>query len=101
MNNLLLDLAIEEFEVTTASRRSEKLTEVASAVFVITQDDIKRSGATNIPEALRMAPGMEVARIGANMGGIITLIKRWKKFKYCSHLECIQHAGFKLNTQLL
>lgn len=56
VNNPLLDLTIEELikvEVTTASRRSEKLTEVASAVFVITQDDTKRSGATNISEALR------------------------------------------------
>ncbi len=73
VNNQLLDLTIEELvkvEVTTASRHSEKLTEVASAVFVITQDDIKRSGATNIPEALRMAPGVEVARIGTDKWAI-------------------------------
>lgn len=64
-NNPLLDLTIEELmkvEVTSVSRRSQKLTEVASAVFVITQDDIRRSGATNIPDALRMAPGVQVER---------------------------------------
>jgi iron complex outermembrane recepter protein len=37
-----------------------------AAVFVVTQDDIRRSGATSIPEALRLAPGVEVARIDAN-----------------------------------
>jgi len=72
-NSQLLDLPIEELmkiEVTTASRRPQKMAEVAAAVFVITQDDIRRSGATSIPEALRMAPGVEVARIGTNKWAI-------------------------------
>ncbi len=72
-DNPLLDLSIEELmkvEVTSVSKRAEKLTEVASAVFVITQDDIRRSGATSIPEALRMAPGVEVARIGTDKWAI-------------------------------
>ncbi|MDH5480054.1 MAG: TonB-dependent receptor [Nitrosomonas sp.] len=67
--NLLLDLSLEELmniEVTTVSKHPQKLTEVASAVFVISQDDIRRSGATSIPEALRMAPGVHVARIGTD-----------------------------------
>ena len=59
-----------KIEVTSVSRRSEKLTQTASAVFVITQDDIRRSGATSIPEALRMAPGVEVARIGTDKWAI-------------------------------
>ncbi|WP_292991356.1 TonB-dependent receptor plug domain-containing protein, partial [Nitrosomonas sp.] len=66
-NHQLLDLNIEELmniEVTTVSRRSQKLTDVASAIFVITGDDIRRSGATSIPDALRMAPGVQVARVG-------------------------------------
>ncbi|MDV6342603.1 TonB-dependent receptor [Nitrosomonas sp. Is24] len=64
-----LNLSIEELmnvKVTTVSRRPQKLTEVASAVFVITQDDIRRSGATSIPDALRMAPGVQVERIDTN-----------------------------------
>ena len=68
-NAQLLDLPIEELmkvQVTTASRHSQKLAEIPAAVFVITQDDIRRSGATSIPEALRMAPGVEVARIGTH-----------------------------------
>ncbi len=72
-DNPLLDLSIEELmkvEVTTASRRAQKLTEVASAVFVITQDDIRRSGATNIPDALRMAPGVQVERVNTDRWAI-------------------------------
>ena len=38
----------------------------AAAVYVITQDDIRRSGATSIPEVLRLAPGVEVARVDSN-----------------------------------
>lgn len=53
-------------EVTTVSRQSQKLIDVASAIFVITSDDIRRSGATSIPDALRMAPGVQVARVGTD-----------------------------------
>lgn len=50
-------------EIISVSKKPEKLSEVAAAVFVITQEDIRRSGATSIPEALRLAPGVQVARI--------------------------------------
>jgi len=73
IDNELLTMSIEELmkiEVTSASRRSQKLSEVSSAIFVITQDDIRRSGATSIPEALRMAPGVEVARLGTDKWAI-------------------------------
>jgi len=52
-----------EVEVTTVSKEPEQVWNTPAAIFVITQDDIRRSGATNIPEALRLAPGVEVARI--------------------------------------
>lgn len=52
-----------DIEVTTVSRRPEPTTDVPAAVFVITQDDIRRSGATSLPEALRLAPGLQVAQI--------------------------------------
>ncbi|MCP5245622.1 MAG: TonB-dependent receptor [Burkholderiales bacterium] len=71
--NRLMDMSIEELmniEVTTVTRHAQKLSKVSSAVFVITQDDIKRSGVTSIPEALRMAPGVQVARIGADKWSI-------------------------------
>jgi iron complex outermembrane recepter protein len=69
----LTELSIEELlkvEVTSVSRRAEPISAAAAAVFVITQDDIRRSGATSIPEALRMVPGLEVARIDANKWAI-------------------------------
>ncbi len=63
------DLSLEELlkvDVQTASRKSQRLQDVAAAVFVITRDDIERSGVTSIPEALRMAPGVQVARLANN-----------------------------------
>lgn len=61
----LKKLSIEELmglEVTSVSRRAEKLTEAASAIQVITQEDIRRSGATSFPEALRLATNLHVAQ---------------------------------------
>ena len=55
-----------DITVTSVSGREQKLSRAAAAVFVITQEDIRRSGATNIPDLLRMAPGVNVARIDAN-----------------------------------
>lgn len=50
-------------EISSVSRKQQKLSQTAAAVFVITQDDIVRSGATSLPEVLRLAPGLQVARI--------------------------------------
>ena len=55
-----------DIEVTTVSKKPEKAAQAAAAVFVITQEDIRRSGATQIPEVLRMVPGVEVARADSN-----------------------------------
>ena len=55
-----------EINVTSVSRRPEKLTEVASAIQVITQEDIRRSAATSLPEALRLSPNLQVAQLSAN-----------------------------------
>jgi iron complex outermembrane receptor protein len=57
-------------KVTSVSKREQKLSDAAAAIFVITQDDIRRSGARNIPEALRLAPGLQVARIDENKWAI-------------------------------
>jgi iron complex outermembrane receptor protein len=59
-----LDLEhLMNLEVTSASKREEKLFRTAAAIFLITQDDIRRSGATTIAEVLRSVPGFQVARI--------------------------------------
>jgi iron complex outermembrane recepter protein len=52
-----------DIEVTSVSKKEEKLFQTAAAVYVITQEEIRRSGLTNVPELLRLAPGLEVARI--------------------------------------
>lgn len=60
-----MELSIEELmdiEVTSVSKKKQKLYDAAAAIFVITHDDIRRSGVTSIPDALRLAPGLEVAR---------------------------------------
>jgi iron complex outermembrane recepter protein len=56
--------------VTTASRQPEEVWKTSAAIYVITHDDIQRSGVTSIPEALRLAPGVEVARIDSNKWSI-------------------------------
>ena len=53
-------------DVTVVSRRAEKLSEAPSAVQVITGEDIQRSGATSLPEALRLAPNLEVAQVNSH-----------------------------------
>jgi iron complex outermembrane recepter protein len=55
-----------QIEITSVSKKAQRLSDAAAAVFVITQEDIRRSGVTSIAEALRMAPGVQVARIDAN-----------------------------------
>ena len=57
-------------EVTSVSKKEQKLSEVAAAIFVITQEDVRRSGARNIPDLLRMVPGLDVAEINASSWAI-------------------------------
>lgn len=66
--NDLGQLSIEQLgnlEVTSVAKRPQPLNEAAASIFVITAEDIRRSGATTLPEALRLAPNLEVARINA------------------------------------
>jgi iron complex outermembrane receptor protein len=69
----LASLSLEELmnvEVTLATRGVQKLFDAAAAVYVITAEDIRRSGASSIPEALRMVPGLHVARSGSSKWAI-------------------------------
>lgn len=59
-----------QMEVSSASRKSQTLSDTAAAAFIISQEDIRRSGATSIPEALRLAPGIEVAQINSSSWAI-------------------------------
>lgn len=52
-------------QVVSASRKVQRISQVAAAIYVITQNDIRQSGAQNIPDLLRMVPGLDVAQINA------------------------------------
>lgn len=52
-----------DVEVTTASKEPEEVWKTPAAVYVLTNEDIRRSGATSIPEVLRLVPGVQVSRI--------------------------------------
>lgn len=69
LKNLSLE-ELSQIEVTTPSKEPVRAFRTAAAIFVITGEDIRRSGATCIPEALRLAPGVEVARIDSNTWSI-------------------------------
>lgn len=57
-------------EVTSVSKREEKLFQTTAAIYVITPEEIRRSGLTNLPELLRLVPGLSVARIDGNKWAI-------------------------------
>ncbi len=69
----MADKSMEELmnvDVTSVSRKDQKLTKTPAAVYVITQEAIERSGATIIPDLLRMVPGVQVAQVEANRWAI-------------------------------
>ena len=57
-------------QVTSVSKKETDLFASPAAIYVITQDDIRRMGVTSIPEALRMVPGMDVAQISGNQWAV-------------------------------
>src|SRR3954453_23833767 len=61
---------LSQIEVVSPTKEPQQAIRVPMAIYVITGDEIRRSGATTIPEALRLAPGVEVARIDANKWSI-------------------------------
>lgn len=67
-DNGLADLSLEQLAnlpVTSVSKKAEPLADAAASVYVISNDDIRRSGARTLPEALRLAPNLDVAQVGA------------------------------------
>jgi iron complex outermembrane receptor protein len=71
--NPLKELTLEQLgniEVTTVSKQPTEVWKTPAAVYVITNEDIQNSGATTIPEALRLAPGVEVAQIDSHQWSV-------------------------------
>ncbi|MBA3886974.1 MAG: TonB-dependent receptor plug domain-containing protein [Acidobacteria bacterium] len=57
---------LAELDVRTAARRVQRLSDTAAAVSVIREEDIRRSGYTNLADALRLADGLDVARVNSS-----------------------------------
>src|SRR5688572_20983437 len=69
----LAELSLEELsglQVTSVSRRAERGADAPDSIYVITGEDIRRSGATNLPQALRLAPNLQVSQIDARQYAI-------------------------------
>jgi iron complex outermembrane receptor protein len=69
----LAGMSVEDLmnvQVTSVSKKDQNMSKIGAAVSVITQEDIRRSGATNIPDLLRMVPGVHVAQMDANTWAI-------------------------------
>lgn len=69
----LVDLSLEEIlqaNVTSVAKRPQRVEESAAAVFVISREDIRRSGVTTLPELFRMVPGMEVASLASGNAAV-------------------------------
>lgn len=69
----LMDMSLQELmdiEITSVSKRPEKIFKAAAAVFVISSEDLREWGVTNIPDALRRVPGLQVARMDSNKWAI-------------------------------
>ena len=68
-----LDLSLQELmnvEVTSVSKQKQPLSNSPAAIYVVTSESIRRSGATSIPQALRDVPGLHVAQIDSQKWAI-------------------------------
>lgn len=93
------DMSIEELmnvEVVSLSKKAQRLSDSPAALFVISADDIHRSGATNVPELLRMVPGVDVAWIG---GGAYSVTIRGFADRFSNKLLVLRD-GRSLYTSL-
>ncbi len=67
------DLSLDQLsnvKITSFTKKEQKLSHVAAAVYVITQEQIARSGLSSVPELLRLAPGIDVARVNGDQWSI-------------------------------
>ncbi|HEX2100154.1 MAG TPA: TonB-dependent receptor, partial [Candidatus Synoicihabitans sp.] len=69
----LADLSIEELmneSVTSVAKKPQRIGDAAAAITVLSHDDLRRSGATNVPDALRLVPGMHVGAVNASQWAV-------------------------------
>jgi len=98
LTNALPELTLSELmdlEVSSAAGKEQRVADTAAAVFVLTREDIHRSGVTTIPDALRMVPGLTVARIDANKWAITS---RSFNSRYANKLLVLMDGRSVFNT---
>ena len=79
--DLLADLSLEELitlEVTSVAKKPQKPEQSAAAISVITAEDLRRAGVTTLPEALRMAPGVEVVEVDGSITAVTIRGFNWR-----------------------
>jgi iron complex outermembrane recepter protein len=69
LTNLTLE-ALMNVEVTSVTKQRTRIADAPAAIYVVTEEDIRRSGAVNVPETLRMVPGMTVSRVSASQWAV-------------------------------
>ncbi len=77
----LFELSLEELltlEVTSVAKKPQSPDEAAAAITVLTSEDLRKAGVTNLTEALRMAPGVEVAEIDGNITAVSIRAFNWR-----------------------
>lgn len=62
----ILSRDISDLTVTSVAKRSQRLSDTAAAVYVITQEELRRAGVYSLPDALRLVPGMQVAKLSGD-----------------------------------
>lgn len=68
-----LDLSLDQLsdiQIISAAKKPQKISQTAASIYVLEQEDIRRSGVTSIPDALRLVPGVQVAKLDANKWAI-------------------------------
>ena len=95
----LTKLSLEDLlstEVSSVAKKPQRVDESAAAVFVVSQDDIRRSGATTIPDILRMVPGMEVAQLPS--GGAAVTARGFEGFSANKLLVLVDGRAIYLSS---
>lgn len=99
----LADLSLEELGnvvVTSVSRRQERLAAAPASIYVISREDIRRSGVTSLPEALRLAPNLQVARAGIEHGSVINFVQVDGRVRFEVNVA-VAESGLRLSSRLL
>ena len=87
-----------DIQVTSVSKGAEDFSKAPSAIFVLTQEDLRRSGMNTMPEALRMVPGMQIPQIDSSTWAITA---RGFNSRFEINIEASRHENLQISSKLL